>query len=245
MALPWVSVFQPWTQLSAVLITRLSLSGCFLRRPWEGWVTQVVCFLAGRFQVKHRSMQCSGLASAHRSLVCSRAASLGALCWGWCAFIFNRIQIVFLRVLDKVPIKWYLPIPLSATIMKSSGIQGTQPPFWRWPLQQWKQLRNLKMVRVQALRPKDRLRSQCWQPPEHSPGWSLHLPQPVSPLKRGSQHPLHRSVCVSPWELRRLRKWQPAPVFLPGKSQGQRSLVGYLHGVAKSQTRLSSVYVVT
>ena len=31
----------------------------------------------------------------------------------------------------------------------------------------------------------------------------------------------------------------PTPVFLPGKSHGQRSLVGYSHGVAKSQTRLS------
>ena len=26
-----------------------------------------------------------------------------------------------------------------------------------------------------------------------------------------------------PWQ----RKWQPTPVFLPGKSHGQRSLVGY------------------
>ena len=26
-----------------------------------------------------------------------------------------------------------------------------------------------------------------------------------------------------PWS----RKWQPAPVFLPGKFQGQRSLAGY------------------
>ena len=26
-----------------------------------------------------------------------------------------------------------------------------------------------------------------------------------------------------PWR----RKWQPTPVFLPGKSQGQRSLAGY------------------
>ena len=25
-----------------------------------------------------------------------------------------------------------------------------------------------------------------------------------------------------------LRKWQPAPVFLPGKFHGQRSLVGYI-----------------
>ena len=36
------------------------------------------------------------------------------------------------------------------------------------------------------------------------------------------------------------RAWQPAPVFLPGKFHGQRSLVGYIvHSVTKSQTRLS------
>ena len=34
-------------------------------------------------------------------------------------------------------------------------------------------------------------------------------------------------------------KWQPTPVFLPGKSHGQKSLVGYSHGVAKSWTQLS------
>ena len=28
----------------------------------------------------------------------------------------------------------------------------------------------------------------------------------------------------APWK----RKWQPTPVFLPGKSHGPRSLVGYL-----------------
>ena len=28
---------------------------------------------------------------------------------------------------------------------------------------------------------------------------------------------------TNPWR----RKWQPTPVFLPGKSRGQRSLVGY------------------
>ena len=39
------------------------------------------------------------------------------------------------------------------------------------------------------------------------------------------------------------RKWQPAPVFLPGKSQGRGSLVGAVYGVAQSRTwlkRLSS-----
>ena len=36
------------------------------------------------------------------------------------------------------------------------------------------------------------------------------------------------------------RKWQPTLVLLPGKSPGWRSLVAGVHGVAKSQTRLSN-----
>ena len=36
------------------------------------------------------------------------------------------------------------------------------------------------------------------------------------------------------------RQWQPTPVLLPGKSHGWRSLVGTVHGVAKSQTRLNN-----
>ena len=32
----------------------------------------------------------------------------------------------------------------------------------------------------------------------------------------------------------------PTPVLLPGKSHGQRNLVGAVHGVAKSWTRLSN-----
>ena len=39
-----------------------------------------------------------------------------------------------------------------------------------------------------------------------------------------------------PWS----KKWQPIPIFFPGKFHGQRSLVGYIVlGVAKSQTRLN------
>ena len=35
------------------------------------------------------------------------------------------------------------------------------------------------------------------------------------------------------------RQWQATPVLLPGKSHGQRSLVGYSPWVAKSRTELS------
>ena len=41
------------------------------------------------------------------------------------------------------------------------------------------------------------------------------------------------------------RKWQPTPVFLPGKSHGQRSLAGYSQGVGKNwiQQSESQIYI--
>ena len=36
------------------------------------------------------------------------------------------------------------------------------------------------------------------------------------------------------------RKWQPTPVFLPGKSHGQRSVGGYSPWGCKEWTRLSN-----
>ena len=42
------------------------------------------------------------------------------------------------------------------------------------------------------------------------------------------------------WKILWRRAWQPIPVFLPGESHGQRSLAGYVHRVAKSQTPLKS-----
>ena len=50
-----------------------------------------------------------------------------------------------------------------------------------------------------------------------------------------------RSPGFNPWVGKILwrRKWQPNPVFLPGESHGQRSLVGYIvHRVTKSWTQL-------
>ena len=44
----------------------------------------------------------------------------------------------------------------------------------------------------------------------------------------------------NPWR----RKWRFTPVFLPGKSHGQRSLAGYtVHGVAKGSNELHTLGV--
>ena len=48
-----------------------------------------------------------------------------------------------------------------------------------------------------------------------------------------SRHKFHPSGSKTPWR----RVWQPAPVFLPGGSHGQRSLVGYSPwGLTESDT---------
>ena len=52
-----------------------------------------------------------------------------------------------------------------------------------------------------------------------------------------------KNLGFSPW-VRKIpwrRAWQPTPVFLPGGSQGQRSLEGYSPWVAKSRTRLKQL----
>ena len=60
--------------------------------------------------------------------------------------------------------------------------------------------------------------------------------EPVCQGRRPKRLRFNPWVGKIPWR----RKWQPTPVFLPGESHGQSSLVGYtVHGVAKSQTRLN------
>ena len=51
----------------------------------------------------------------------------------------------------------------------------------------------------------------------------------------------HKRQRFDPWVRKTpsSRKWHPTPAFLPGKFHGQRSLAGTVHGVTKSQTRLS------
>ena len=47
--------------------------------------------------------------------------------------------------------------------------------------------------------------------------------EPTCQCRRPKRHGFYPWVGKSPWR----RKWQPIPVFLPGKSHGQRSLGGY------------------
>ena len=62
-------------------------------------------------------------------------------------------------------------------------------------------------------------------------GW-LRGKESTCQCRRPGFHPWVRK---SHWK----RKWQPTPVFLPGKSHGQRSLVGSRSGVTKTCTQLS------
>ena len=53
------------------------------------------------------------------------------------------------------------------------------------------------------------------------------------PVQETERHGLDPWVWKIPWR----RAWQPTPVFLPGESRGQKSLVGYsLEGHKVSDT---------
>ena len=47
-------------------------------------------------------------------------------------------------------------------------------------------------------------------------------------------------LLITGYSLNWKRKWQPTPVFLPGKSHGQRSLVGDTPLALKSWTQLNN-----
>ena len=67
------------------------------------------------------------------------------------------------------------------------------------------------------------------EPLPHTVAWAVKTaPQCKSPSFNPRVRKIH-------WR----RKWQPTPVFLPEKSHGQRSLVGYSPSGCKSRTQLS------
>ena len=67
------------------------------------------------------------------------------------------------------------------------------------------------------------------------PRWWCSSKEPACQSRRLRRCGFSPWVGKIPWR----RAWQPTPVFLPGKSHGQRCLVGYSPGVAKNQIWLS------
>ena len=59
------------------------------------------------------------------------------------------------------------------------------------------------------------------------------IKNPLANARRCGFNPCIRKV---PWR----RKWQYTPVYLPGKSHGQKSWRATIYGVTKSQTQLGN-----
>ena len=80
------------------------------------------------------------------------------------------------------------------------------------------------------------------------PGFSVHGIFQAEVLEWGCLLWWCRRFRFNPWvgTIPWRRKWQPTPVFLPGKSHGQKSLVGYtVHGVTDTTEQLSMHKLVT
>ena len=70
------------------------------------------------------------------------------------------------------------------------------------------------------------------------------LPRWLSGKESACQCRRHRRPGFDPWigKIPWRRKWQPTPVFTPGKSNGQRSLVGYSQGNGKESDTTEHIY---
>ena len=97
---------------------------------------------------------------------------------------------------------------------KSRGDPGTRQDVGPTSSEGWGTRQNLKK--------KVKVKRQDW----HSSGlwghfpWWLRGKESACQCRRHHSDPWTRKI---PWR----RKWQPTPVFLPGKSYGQRSLASY------------------
>ena len=83
-----------------------------------------------------------------------------------------------------------------------------------------------------------------WNPPHiiylHHTITNGGLPRWLSGKEPACQSRRYKRLGFNPW-VRKIpwwRKWQPTPVFLPGKSHGKRNLAGYSPWGHKSRTRL-------
>ena len=69
------------------------------------------------------------------------------------------------------------------------------------------------------------------------------FPGGTSGKESACQFRRHKRHPSDPWVGKMLcrKAWQTTPVFLPGESHGQRSLVDVFYGVAKSRTQLKQL----
>ena len=69
----------------------------------------------------------------------------------------------------------------------------------------------------------------------------IGLPRWCSGKESSCQCRRHKRLWFDPWvgKIPWKREWQPTPAFLPGKAHGQKSCWATVHGVTKSQMRLS------
>ena len=139
------------------------------------------------------------------------------------------------------------PLLLPRPKQKLNGIQ----PLWIYKLYTQTYIRPLPAASVPHMSqfpyPVSQLSFQFQIPPPSPPpppcqsGFPDGLVHKESAWNAGDW-PQYSRPGFNPW-VRKIpwrRKWLPTPVFLPGKSHRQRSLVGYTHWVARVRHNLAT-----
>ena len=141
------------------------------------------------------------------------------------------------------------PTPGPDSVLWNCNHQCTGINIWRWNLwdvigsQEWNPPKRIKVLTKRNIRELvlSALFLSLSFPSSYLPSFSLSSSLSLSLPCEG------KMIVYEPggWSLhiRKIhwgRKWQPTPMFLPGKSHGQRSLMGYSPWDRESQTWLSN-----
>ena len=112
--------------------------------------------------------------------------------------------------------------PMDHSLPGSSIHRIFQARVLEWGAIAFSWMNNISLDKLFQERGLHRGENQDCSCPLHFPGLSRWLSGKESTCQ-GKRHGFNSWVKKFPWR----RKWQPTPVFLPGESHGQRSLVGY------------------
>ena len=121
-------------------------------------------------------------------------------------------------------------------------IPGTEEPNWLPSIGLHRVGHNWKDLAAAAASKLGSIHKDCTSKYDHLHKYWGQLPRWHSGKESAYQSRRHRRLGFNPW-IRKLlwsRKWQPPPVFLPGKFYGQKGAWWLkIHEVIKGQTQLS------
>ena len=97
-----------------------------------------------------------------------------------------------------------------------------------------------QILKYDAIKVLHSICQQIWKIQQWPQDWKRSVFIPIPKKGNAKECSNYRTIALISHTSIQRRQWHPTPILLPRKCHGWKSLVGAVHGVAKSQTRLSN-----